>query len=195
MHHQSHLSARKSPCADGHGSKEYRATYVERPAWQGDDHDGQHGLQHGPVAVDSQPSCTRLTPSRVENPPIAPEVPRQRAHQTVRRGGHRHQGRLSKVSSRLSPLHRGMISLPLLPQTHRGEAPGADDSHHPARRRHLRVAAAAGSGGDGLPSPYPARQQVIPEEDSEDLFSYFHGHRRHLPCRARITAWHSNRNT
>ena len=49
--------------------------------------------------------------------------------------------------------------------------------------------------GDGLPSPYPARQQAIPEEDSEDLFSYFHGHRRHLSSSSRIAAWHSNRNT
>ena len=87
-----------------------------------------------------------------------------------------------------------ILSSPTAPNAPR-RSPRRRQVPHPARRRHLSVAAAAGSGGDGLPSPYPARQQVIPEEDSEDLFSYFHGHRRHLPCRARITAWHSNRNT
>lgn len=35
---------------------------------QGHDHDGQHGLQHGPIAVASQPRCARLTPKSTKAP-------------------------------------------------------------------------------------------------------------------------------
>ena len=44
--------------SDGAGHSDHRSG-----ARQSRNHDGQYGLQHGPIAVASQPSCARLTPN------------------------------------------------------------------------------------------------------------------------------------
>ena len=75
----------------------YRASGLGRHRLSlGRDHDGKHSLQHGPIALASQPKCARLTPNPGRRPTERTQSAAQAVHQSLRPDNRRLNGGLSE---------------------------------------------------------------------------------------------------